>query len=974
MRERKLINDNWYFIKSDLDSAKELLFDHSSWQRVQLPHDYSIDTAFQKHETSGRRGGFLGTGVGFYRKSLQVSKEMLQKKVIIQFDGVFMNSTLWINGKLVGNRPYGYVSFYYDISSYLVEGANILAVRIDCEKQTQSRWYNGCGIYRNVWLETINPIHVAQWGTTISTQVEDSKATISYNIEIENETKKEETLQLCHTIFTKAGEKVLEQLQDASIKTKETVKSSFVLENPSLWSVSNPNLYVLETVIIKDGAEIDRYSSDFGICTMEFRPNEGFFLNGQHTLLKGVCLHHDGGVVGSAVPLTVLKKRLSLLKEMGCNAIRTAHNPFSPEFYDLCNSMGFLVMNEIFDGWETKKADFDYHLYFEQWHQKDIEDVVKRDRNHPCIFSWSIGNEVTGMTTATTKKLIDLVRQYDTSRAITCGVQGVGENSDDNRALLDVAGYNDGGGACFAYERDHEKRPNQLMIATEAPHTYQTRGVYRTQTWWRDKNQPRIEIENLIDEEIFVEDGAGYYSSYDNSGVRTCCRDSWGIAERLPYLCGEFRWSGIDYYGESHGWPQRKSESGIIDCANFPKDSYYLYQSMWVPVEEKPMVHILPHWSHNTFTEKTIVPVWVYTNAEKAELFLNGKSLGAQEKNGAKHLQWNVPYVKGSLKAIAYQGNAIVAEKSVHTAGEGKNICLTSDTKNPVFDGISTVQVDCHIADEHGVMLPKANNTIHFFVEGGAHIVGTENGDPQDLTKIQSLTRKLFKGLCGVTLRLQKEEATQLLAATVIGDKLFKESTKLSIQVQNLTIYGKEVTENYSIYYRLDGVQASNKDTPFTEAISITNTTEISVAVYRNEEMIFNFQDIFYKGEREPYIDLAHGNKQLNLDVPPGPFATQLEGQWTDGNFAVHFKPDGKLVRLVGGDIEQFLGHWWYDFPIDYLEAQEYAGTGEIWFDSGEKEPISLVTQEGKELKVDNSLGAIATAYGFSKEIIFKKI
>lgn len=478
---------------------------------------------------------------------------------------------------------------------------------------------------------------------------------LEYHLEIENNNQYNKRIQVSTSVYTMNEMlcSLVETEEDIQVGQNEVVQV-LEIQEPKLWYPEEPNLYKVVTKLILDTVEIDSYETVCGIRIMDFVPNKGFFLNDKHYNLKGVCLHHDGGVVGAAVPETIWRKRIRLLKEMGCNSIRTAHNPFAPEFYDLCDEMGMFVMDEIFDGWEKPKAPYDYGLYFKEWHEKDCIDFIKRDRNHASVFMWSIGNEVHGMEVATTQKLVDLFHQYDDTRKVTCGVQGVGENSDANRAVLDVAGYNDGGGACFAYERDHEKRPEQLIITTEAPHTLQTRGYYRTQTWWRDKNLPRIEIENLTQEELFEDGYIGYASSYDNHGVRVCARDSYAFVEKLPYLCGEFRWVGIDYIGESFGWPMTKGDMGVIDTANLKKDHYYLYQSMWCDPKIAPMVHILPHWTHSNLDIGTIIPVWIYTNCDQIELFLNKKSLGKREKGTHKNLQFDVPYEEGELRAVAY--------------------------------------------------------------------------------------------------------------------------------------------------------------------------------------------------------------------------------------------------------------------------------------------------------------------------------
>ena len=559
---------------------------------------------------------------------------MLKQRVFIQFDGIFMNSDVYINGNHLGNRPYGYISFGYDISKYLVEGVNVIAVRVDCQNQEASRWYNGCGIYRHVWLTITEKIFVDNWGTYITTpQIEPNAAIIKIETDIINQRSEKEAVTIINTIYDRDNKEIHKNRQKQDVlKGANKVETTININTPKLWSIEDPYLYKCGTQIATDAMIMDTSSTTFGIRTLEWIPNKGFVLNGQNLKFKGVCNHHDSGVVGAAVLDKVLRNKLNLLKDMGCNAIRTAHNPFAPEFYDLCDELGLLVIDEIFDGWDEVKAKYDYGLYFDDWYEKDVTDFMKRDRNHPCIVMCSIGNEVPNMQTEITKKLSSLVHSLDPTRPVTCGVEGVSQMSEDNRAMLQIAGYNDGGGACFLYDRDHTKRPNQLMIATEAPHTRQTRGFYRTQTWWRDKNQARMEVNNLSDEELFFDGHIEYKSSYDNSGVRVCIRDSWTLAEERAFHMGEFRWTGFDYYGESYAWPARHMDSGIIGLDNCPKDSYYLYQSMWT---KEPMIHMLPHWTHPNIKEGTAIPVWVYTNCEVAEVVVNGKCFGKKTRGNA---------------------------------------------------------------------------------------------------------------------------------------------------------------------------------------------------------------------------------------------------------------------------------------------------------------------------------------------------
>ncbi|MGL1890710.1 MAG: DUF4982 domain-containing protein [Spirochaetaceae bacterium] len=962
-------NKDWYFSLSDRDENKNVQFDHSSWERIQIPHDWSRDFPYDKNETSGKRGGFVRTGIGWYRKELYITKEKLNKRFNIHFDGVYMNSDVYINGHHLGHRPYGYISFCYDLEEYLVEGLNIISVRVDNSKQESSRWYNGCGIYRNVWLKESHKISFNTWGRNITTKVLDNnRAEISISSEITNRYKNDCSMDIIYNIYDQEANSIYNKTISENITDKLTSSITFTLDGCKLWSTDSPYLYSCEIKVVKDGVVQDREKSKFGIRKIEFKPNQGFYLNNINMKLKGVCLHHDSGVVGAAVTKKILKKRVLLLKDMGCNAIRTAHNPFSSDFYDVCDELGIMVMDEIFDGWETKKASYDYGLYFEEWHKRDLTDFIRRDRNHPSIIMWSIGNEVLGMRVETSRKLQAIIKNLDTTRPITCGVQGVDDHADVNRAEFEIAGYNDGGGACFAYDRDHERRPNQLMVATEAPHTSQTRGFYRTQTWWRDKNQPRIEIENLCEEELFFDGHITYSSSYDNAGVRACIRDSWTLSEDRPYLMGEFRWSGFDYYGESFNWPARYSDSGVIGMDNIPKDSYYLYQSMW---SKEPMVHLLPHWTHPNIEKGTKIPVWVYSNCEEVELFLNNQSLGKRLVGSNKYLQWDVPYIEGSIKAISYNSGVTVSEKGYSTSGTSRKIQVISDDINLTNDGNDVIQIDVNIFDEKNIRVPYADNIVSFKAVGDITILGTENGDHIDTTPLISTRRNAFYGSCMAVVQSELNEINSagIYVSSILGDKVFKDSTLVSVDAKYLSLDNSEILVNLKSVMQIN----SGEWFEYKEPIKLSDSSKVVIKVYNNKKLIDKIQSSFIKGERDKVIDLAHGNKVLNLKQTVGPFSEKLFGYWTDGQFTFNFKEDGLIERVIDKNNTQKLGSWWYDFPLDFLEVPNYAGQGEIWFDSGEKNSISMLDQRCIELELDNTNGSISTAYGFNKKLILRR-
>lgn len=962
------LNKHWSFSLTDNECFREYNFDHSSWEVINLPHDWMINQDYNK-ECDMRTGWFVGN-VGWYRKTLYLTKEMLSGKVFLIFDGVYMNSTVYINGYELGNRPYGNINFEYELTGHLIEGINIIAIRVDTSKALSARWYTGSGLNRSVELRFTGRVYMPTWGMNITVKhISQDKADIHCEMEIENTLENPMDICLITRISYKDRTVTSKEENYYLAKGLQKIECQLTIEVPMLWELEDPNLYTCQVELVHNEEVSDRQEQIFGIRSVEFKPNKGFFLNNKNIKLKGVCLHNDCGVVGTAVPKNIWIKRIGMLKEMGCNAIRTAHHPFPKEFYEVCNNIGMMVMDEIFDGWECVKASYDYGLYFKEWYENDLTNFIKRDRNHPCVIMWSIGNEVHGMNVDTTKRLQELVHQLDGTRYATCGIQGIGKESDENRAILDIAGYNDGGGACFVYERDHKRRPNQLFVATEAPHSFHTRGFYRTQTWWRDKNQPRMEIENLTEEEIFFDGSLNYYSSYDNAGVRTCARDSWSLVEEYDYLCGEFRWTGFDYYGESFGWPSRFVANGVIDAANFVKDHYYLYQSMWI---NEPMVHCLPHWTHPQIQEGTIIPIWVYTNCEEAELFVSGKSLGKKVKGSSKHLSWDIPYKKGTLSVVAYNGGIPVARKDMKTAGIPKGFNINVDSGQLTEEHVRQISVE--IVDEYGELVPYADNSICFIEEGDLQVIGTENGDSMDLTPIRSKKRKAYNGLVAAYVRgeEQKDCVGKVYVLGILGETVFEKSTLVSIDVQK-AIWGEIDNEKLDLYYTLDTTEPTKTSCKYEQPLLINQTTYIKIAIYGGEQKIGEHSAFFFKGEKEKVVDLTHSNKVLNLEKPLGPFAKQIVGEWREGENKYYFESDGRFMRILENNIRQEVGNWWYDFPVDYFEAQEYAGTGEIWFISGEKQKFRLLTQEAKEIEIDNRKKGLSTAYGSQEVIVLKR-
>ncbi len=758
-REHLNIDFNWKFNLGDTPEAKQKDFDDSQWRKLNVPHDWSIEGEYSEDNPAGIAGGFLPTGTGWYRKDLAYDNSWENNIVQLTFDGVYMNSEVWVNGNFLGKRPYGYSSFQYDITPYLEKGNNVIAVKVDNSLAPSGRWYTGSGIYRHVWLTKVAKQHVPYSGVFVrSENVSEQSANILITTEVANKDKNNQQLTVLSELVNKQGSIVASTRSNIALMAGDThsVKQNLSVENPQLWDTENPYLYSLKTSIIKNDKTIDIIETPTGIRSIEISVEKGFVLNGKPVELQGMSMHHDAGPVGAAVPDDVLRKRLVTLKEMGVNAIRTTHNPFAPEFYQMANEMGFMLMNEVFDGWWVAKAEYDYGLYFDEWWQTDLRDFIKRDRSHPSVVMWSIGNEVRGYKPAQQKQLLEFINTLDTTRPVT---QGSGYDG----GQLNIAGFNGHGEFKNVIEKFHQENPTMPIIGTEMTHTIHTRGVFRSKSGYRVRDFPapwetggnqdpkkkwnRIKssvykIEDFTEKEVFPEFQSAYGSSYDNSVVRMPIKDEIKLARDLPYFLGTFRWTAFDYIGESFGWPARTANFGIIDLAGFPKGPYYLYQSQW---SKKPMVHLDPHWTHPG-KEGVEIPVVVYTNQESAELFLNGKSLGEKKVNDKMELVWLVPYSEGELSVVAKANGKDVIKKSVQSAKQAYSIKINADKYKVSANQTDVVHLELDVVDEHGVMVPSADNLLTISISGPGKLIGVENGDILDLNPHKVPTRKAFMG------------------------------------------------------------------------------------------------------------------------------------------------------------------------------------------------------------------------------------
>lgn len=790
---------DWAFRLGDDTTAARPEYNDADWRMLNLPHDWAVEGEFSRDNPSGTGGGALPGGVGWYRKTFTADKADQGKRLRIDFDGAYMNSTVYINGHELGTRPYGYISFSYDLTPYIKWGEeNVVAVRVDNAEQPNSRWYSGCGIYRNVWLTKMNPVHVAQWGTYVTAdEVSKNSARLTVRTTLENEQTTDAPLELLSQLIDENGKVIGNASTRLTVEQGKQLEAAqeIHVENPELWSVDRPYLYTIKTEVLVDGEPVDTYRTPFGIRTFRFDAQKGFILNGEQVKINGVCMHHDLGCLGAAVNTRAIERQLEILKEMGCNGIRCAHNPPAPELLDLCDRMGFIVMDETFDMWRKKKTRHDYSRYFNEWHERDLTDLIVRDRNHPSIFMWSIGNEVLeqwtdakadtlsleeanlvlnfgrspdmlakegemSVNSLLTKKLADMVRSLDSTRPVTAGCNEPNPNNHLFRSgALDIIGFN--------YHDDWfagvpENFPGKPFIVTESVSGLMTRGYYRMPSdsmfiWPERWDKPFHEASFSC-------------SSYDN------CHVPWGNrhegtmrhVKNNDFISGQYVWTGFDYIGEPtpYGWPARSSYFGIIDLAGFPKDVYYMYQSEWRP--DKAVLHLFPHWN---WTPGQDIDLWAYyNNADEVELFVNGQSQGVRSKGKDDfHVMWRVKFEPGVVKAISRKEGKVVAEQEIRTAGEPAQIRLTPDRSTIQADGKDLSFVTVEIVDKDGNLCPNAENDVTFAVEGAGFIAGVDNGSPISMEKFKDNHRKAFYGKCLVVVQNNGEDGNIKLTATAEG-------------------------------------------------------------------------------------------------------------------------------------------------------------------------------------------------------------
>ncbi len=757
------------FVKSD--------FDDSGWKKITLPHDWAIEGPFYEGypaPVGGGMGRLPSPGVGWYRKNFEIPEEDRGKSIYLDIDGAMSYAMVWLNGQLVGGWPYGYTSWRVDLTPYLNFGErNQLSIRLD-NPESSSRWYPGGGIYRNVWLVKTNAVHVGNWGTFVTTDsISENSAIINLEVRLVNDTEQRVSAELISVIYeldqsgTKGNEVARFKEVTATLAgSQETKVASHIrMSNPKLWGpppTQQPHMYLIETSVTVDGEIIDVYPTSFGIRSLEFDPDQGLLVNGEHIFIKGVNMHHDLGALGAAFNLRAAERQLEKLVDLGANAIRMAHNPPAPEVLELTDKMGFLVVDELYDSWERRKTPHDFHLIFPDWYEQDLRAMVRRDRNHPSVIIWSTGNEVGEQYTgeegaALTKKLATIVKEEDPTRP-TSASMNYAQATMEMPEEVDVLNLNYQGegirdapeyvhlregriSTTPAYPSFHEKFPDKMIISSENAAALSSRGTYIF---------PVSEgISSPIRDGIGGDDKNQYVSSYElyTADFGSSADKVFASIDKHPYVAGGFVWSGWDYLGEpTPYYGARSSYYGIIDLAGFEKDRYYLYQARWRP--DHPMAHILPHWNWPDRIGK-ITPVHVFTSGDEAELFLNGESLGRKKKGEYEYrLRWDdVRYDPGKLKVVAYKNNEVWAEDSVRTTGEPARLELSVDRRRINANSKDLAFITVRIVDEQGNTVPDANNTVTFELEGPGRIVATDNGDPTDLTPFPSQDRKAFSGL-----------------------------------------------------------------------------------------------------------------------------------------------------------------------------------------------------------------------------------
>ncbi|UYQ95553.1 DUF4982 domain-containing protein [Chitinophaga horti] len=757
---------DWRFRLGDDSLASRPDYKDAGWRKLDLPHDWSIAGDFSPTHPATTQGGALPAGIGWYRKTFRLPAT--DKDVRVEFDGIYRDSEVWINGHYLGKRPNGYVSFAYDITPYTKAGVNVLAVKVDNSRQPNSRWYSGSGIYRHVRLVMKPKVAFAHQSIFIRGN---AAGEMYITGALHNHTAKAARITVLHKLYDASGRLVQQAavtpLQLNAGDTGVTFAADMSVDRLHLWSIEDPYRYRVVSEIRQGSAVLDSVVTFTGIRSFYFDENRGFFLNNVSTKIKGVCLHHDLGALGAAVNIRAIERQLEILKAMGCNAIRTAHNPPAPELLELCDRMGFLVMVEAFDMWRKKKNKFDYYADFDAWHRQDLIDMVKRDRNHPSVFMWSIGNEIREQFDSSgirlTRELVSIVKAVDSTRPVICALSewNPEKNFIWKSGALDLVALNY---HHEVYEDFHKHYPGQVFLGSEQMSAFATRGHYDmpadSSYFWPAKSPQKIVEKGNPDYTVSAYDQVSAYWGSTHEAT-------WKLIRKHAFLSGLFVWSGFDFLGEPipYPWPARSSYYGIVDLAGFPKDAYYMYQSEWT---SKPMLHLFPHWN---WQPGQVVDVWAYYNqADEVELFLNGRSLGVQRKGADDlHVAWKVPFAPGALKAVSKRNGKVVLEKTIYTAGTPARIILTPDRAKLKARVRDLSFVTATVVDAAGHLVPDADNRLQFTIEGPGSIAGTDNGYQADTVSLKNTARKCWKGMALAIVQTGDRKGVIRLKATSPG-------------------------------------------------------------------------------------------------------------------------------------------------------------------------------------------------------------
>jgi len=779
---KTLFDFDWKFALNDQPGAEQVSFNDSNWRKLNLPHDFSIEQPFDSLNKSGQGGGYAFGGIGWYRKHFIMPETSAGKRVVVQFNGVYRNSEVWINGQLLGNRPYGYSTFTYDLTNYLNKPGteNVIAVKVNTTDQPNSRWYSGSGIYRHVWLKTTGLTYFPEGGIFVQTgKIKDDKTMLHVSCEVKSDASEKENLELQMLVKDQKGKEVARNSQKVSAEKGvfQIVSSNIKLENIKRWSLDDPYLYTVELALVSGGKTIDRYETKYGIREFNFDPDKGFFLNGKHIKLKGVNNHHDGGPLGAACFDYTFERQLKILKDMGCNAIRVSHNPPAPELLDCADRLGFVVIDEIFDEWRNGKREFGYAPHFDEWHERDIVDWMRRDRNHPSVIAWSLGNEVYEQNSTEgpviLKHLIEVASKHDKSRPFTSACNEIiNDNKFGFSDLQGIVGYN------YQepnYAKDHKTYPNRIIYGSETV----------------------------------------IYPYHEGTGFPLHSYEEWLTGQLEDYVAGEFLWTGFDYIGESgigaggYGlepwltwpqWPWRSAVCGVADLCGFEKPGYWFRKALWsdepvvyIAVPFKPVgndIHkcsfwgwpdVISHW--NNQLETNMLTVQVYTNCSENELFLNGKSLGSKKWDIRKEafLTWDVAYQPGKLEVVGKMNDGTTTRYKVETAGAPAKLVLTPDRKTILANKQDVTYIKVEVMDDNGNLVPFAENLVTFRVKGSGKLAAVGNGNPASHTSFQGSDMEAFQGRCLAIVQSGDKPGTITLEASADG----LEKAEVAIIVKN---------------------------------------------------------------------------------------------------------------------------------------------------------------------------------------------